>query len=228
MRYRIVPIVIVVMLVVLGHILRRIRIKKLQKRKEFTITYQNNFIDMVNRIFDSGVMDQALYNKCIHDVDKIQAELGQDGMISEFIDPLHGIKGRNYQLFVNIMPELRMMISMRGNSVAVERGNQLVGLCDDALRKHVGNIDYLLDEINSKLFNPFSCFGEGIRWFVGLPIDIMLWCGLIGDGTNDTIKKNFFYKIISNLIVFIGLIGSIVTIVLGWDEMIQIMKNILD
>ena len=91
MRYRIVPIVIVVMLVVLGHILRRIRIKKLQKRREFTITYQNNFIDMVNKIFDSGVMNQELYNKCIHDVDKIQAELGQDGIISEFIDPLHGI-----------------------------------------------------------------------------------------------------------------------------------------
>lgn len=227
MKYRIVPIVIVLILVVLGYILKKIRIKKLQKRKEFTIAYQNNFIDMVNKIIDSGVMNQELYKKCIHDVDKIQAELGQDGIISEFIDPLHGIKGRNYQLFVNIMPELRMMISMRGNSVAAERGKQLVGLCDDALRKHVGNIDYLLDEINSKLFNPFSCFGEGIRWFVGLPIDIMLWCGLIGNGTNETIKMNFFYKVISNLIVFIGLIGSIVTIVLGWEEMIQIMQDIV-
>lgn len=78
MRYRIVPIVIVLILVVWGYILKKIRIKKLQKRKEFTITYQNNFIDMVNKIFDSGVMNQELYNKCIHDVDKIQVELGQD------------------------------------------------------------------------------------------------------------------------------------------------------
>lgn len=227
MKYRIIPIAIVVVLVIIGHILKRIKIAKLQQRKEFTIIYQNNFIDMVNKLRDTGVIEQELYNKCIHDVNKIQNELEQDGVISEFIDRLHGIQGKSYQLFVNIFPELRMMISMRGNLAAEERGNQLICLCDDALRKHCGNIDNLIEVISEKLFNPFSCFGESIRWIVGLPVDILYWCGLLEDKTNDTIKEGLLFKFISNIIVFIGFVGSIFTIILGWDEMILIVESLL-
>lgn len=226
MHYRIIPIVIVIVIIIMGHILKRKRIAKLRQRRDFTITYQNNFIDMVNTINDTGVVNQELYNKCIHDVNKIQIELGQDGVISEFVDRVHEIKGRNYQLLVNIMPEIRMMVSLWGNSIAAARGNQLIGLCDDALRKHVGNIDNLIDEIYDKLFNPFSCFDECIRWLVGLPVDVLYWCGLLGDSAT-TIKKNRFFKFISDLIVFIGLVGSIVTIILGWDEMTQIIETFL-
>ena len=31
-------------------------------------------------------------------IDKIQKELASDGIISQYVDRLHGIQGRNYQL----------------------------------------------------------------------------------------------------------------------------------
>lgn len=227
MKYRVVPIIIVFTAIIIGHIIKRIKIRKLNNRKSFTIEYQNKFINLVNWIIEKGEINQDLYNECIHDVNKIQAELGYDGVLSEFIDPIQGIQGKNYQLFVNLMPEVRRMLFMWGNSIAEERFNQMIGLCDDSLRKHVGNIDNSIDAINNNLFNPFSCFGESIRWLITLPVDILYWCGLLGDRASDTIKKNRFTKFISNIIVFIGLIGSVVTIILGWDELVAIFRDIM-
>lgn len=46
-------------------------------------------------------------------VDKIQQELGMDGVLNSFYAPLHHMQGRNYQLFMNIMPEIRTAVSAR-------------------------------------------------------------------------------------------------------------------
>lgn len=55
-------------------------------------------------------MNSEKYNAVVRDIDKIQQELGRDGVINEFVDPLKGIRGRNYQLFMNIVPEMRNML----------------------------------------------------------------------------------------------------------------------
>ena len=44
-------------------------------------------------------MNSEKYNTVIKDVDKIQGELGMDGVLNGFVDPLKGIQGRNYQVF---------------------------------------------------------------------------------------------------------------------------------
>ena len=70
------------------------------------------------------------------------------------------------------------------------------------------------------LFNPITCLGEGIRWFVGvgLLVDILCWAGLYSAARSQKIKVSTIFKIISNITVVIGMISSIVTIALGWDE----------
>ena len=153
----------------------------------------------------------------IKDVDKIQGELelGMDGVLNGFVDPLKGIQGRNYQLFMNIMPEIRTALSNMDYSIIYERTNQLMGLCEDALRRHIGNLDRAIEHEKNGLWNPITCMGEGIRWIVGLPVDVLQWAGLYSTNKSRKIKTSVIFKAISNLIVFIGLISSIVTIVLG-------------
>ena len=75
------------------------------------------------------------------------------------------------------------------------------------------------------LFNPITCLGEGIRWLVGLPVDILCWAGLYSAARSQKIKVSTIFKIISNIIVVIGLISSIVTIALGWDEFRIMLQN---
>ena len=73
--------------------------------------------------------------------------------------------------------------------------------------------------------NPITCMREGIRWIVGLPVEILQWAGLYSAGRSRKIKASVIFKAISNFIVFIGLISSIVTIILGWDEFLEIINN---
>jgi len=225
MIYHVIPAIIVLVLVVIGHIIKRKRIAKFNNRAEFTVDFNNRFFDFVNDLFTTRRMDSDKYNAVIKDVDKIQEELGMDGVLNGFVDPLKGIRGTNYQLFMNIIPEIRTAISNMGNSIMDERINQLMGLCEDALRRHIGNLDRAIEHEKKRLWNPITCMGEGIRWIVGLPVDVLQWAGLYNDGRSRRIKASFIFKAISNLIVFIGLVSSIVTIVLGWDEFLEIINN---
>ena len=90
---------------------------------------------------------------------------------------------------------------------------------------HIGNLDRAIQHEKKGLWNPITCMGEGIRWIVGLPVDILQWAGLYSAGRSRKIKASVIFKAISNLIVLLGLISSIVTIVLGWDEFLVIINN---
>lgn len=225
MIYHVIPAIIVLVLVVIGHIIKRKRIAKFNNRAEFTVDFNNRFFDFVNDLFTTRRMDSDKYNAVIKDVDKIQEELGMDGVLNGFVDPLKGIRGTNYQLFMNIMPEIRTAISNMGNSIMDERINQLMGLCEDALRRHIGNLDRAIEQEKKGLFNPITCMGECIRWIVGLPVDVLQWAGLYNSNKSSKIKANVIFKIISNLGVIIGLISSVVSIVIGWDEVLTIISN---
>lgn len=50
----------------------------------------------------------------------------------------------------------------------MERINQLMGLCEDALKRHIGNLESAIENEKKGLFNSIMCLGEEIRWFVGL------------------------------------------------------------
>ena len=226
MYYRIIPILVTLVVIIIGFIARVINARDISKRREFTILFQNTFIELANRFFKTGRMPDDLYSKCIHDVDAIQAELGYDGIIAGYVDRLHGIKGQNYQLFVNIIPEIRQAEGMRDNSIMMERVSQLIGTCNDALQRHVGNLDRELNEERKGIFNPFICFREGIRFIIGLPALILYWSGIISTRTIGAARVSSVFKFISSVITLIGLISSIITILIGWNEASEIVVKI--
>ena len=220
----IIPIIVVFALILVGFLIKRNRIAAYNRRCEFTFNFNNNFFDMANDLFTTFRFDNQKYNMVIRDIDRIQEELGADGVLSEFRDPLRGMKGRNYQLFMNIMPEIRSAVSM-DNSIMRERINQLMGLCEDALKRHIGNLERAMELEKKNLYNPSTCLGEGIRWIVYLPVDILNWLGILSANRGEKIKANIIFRVISNVIVFIGLISSIFTIILGWDDFLLILNR---
>lgn len=225
MIYHVIPAIIVVILILIGYFIRRRRINAYIKSEDFTTEFNNIFFDFVNDTFTTYRINSSQYNAVIMQVDKIQQELGVDGVLNSFYDPLHGMRGRNYQLFMNIMPEIRAAVSDRDNIIMMERINQLMGVCEDALKRHIGNLERAIENEKKGLFNPITCLGEGIRWLVGLPVDFLCWAGLYSIARSKKIKVSTIFKIISNIIVVIGLISSIVTIALGWDEFLILLNN---
>ncbi len=171
--------------------------------------------------------DEALYTYCIRNSDDIQRELGTDGIIAAFRDPLRGFQVSNYQLIVNVLPELRSMArEIPYNPLMGERYANLVGYCCDSFAKHDSNLEKAIESKRRLLWNPISCFGAGIRKIVVLPIDVLFWCGVISLKNTQVATGSKVFNVISKLITLIGLIGSIITIALGWDQFVQLIKHI--
>lgn len=224
---RMIPIIIVIILIICGFVKKILRIRQYAKRIDFTVAFNNNFFDFVNDSCKNWTLDSEKYSLVIKDIDLIQQELGMDGIISTFQDPLKGLMINNYQLFMNIIPELRSVITDYRNSFTQERVYQLLEFCEDSLKRHIGNLERAVIDEKKGLFNPITCMGEGIRWIVGLPIDILQWAGIYGERTNYKIKKSGIYKFINNIIVVISFASSIMGIILGWEEFIDVVRNLI-
>lgn len=224
---RMIPIIIVIILIICGFVIKILRIREYYDRIDSTVTFRKNFFNFVNDFCQRWVFDSEKYEVVIKDIDLIQQELGIDGIISTLQDPIKGLQVNNYQLFMNIIPELRSAITNCYNPIIKQRVYQLIGFCDDSLNRHIGNLERAVNDEKKGLFNPITCMGEGIQWIVGLPIDILQWAGICGKMTNDKIKQSGIYKFINNIIVVIGFFSSIMGITLGWDEFINVVKGFI-
>lgn len=226
MNNRWVPLLIICSTVVLGHILSRIHISKYKHRYIETGEFRDKFIDLVNYYTEHCRVNQEMYIDCIRNVNVIQAELGDDGVIAEFLDPLKNVRGKNYQLLVNTLPEMKLFSLQLDNIIIRQRLQQLFDLCDDAMIKHLGALERMIENESKKLWNPFACLSNGVRWLIGLPLDILCWMGIISEHKNSTLQSKSVFKWVGHIVSLVGLISSIMGIILGWDEFISLFTKL--
>lgn len=226
MGQRLIPIFITLSIIVIGHILKRLDLSEYNKRRTFTVEFHKNFISMVNLFTKKGQFEPVSYGVVANDLDAIQIELGPDGIIAEMIDPLKGIKVQNYQIFVNIIHEMREAEGALDLQLFSGRLNQMLGICDEALRRHIGLLGRIIDDKKKLLWNPISCFGDGIRWLIGLPGQLLVWLGIIKPNRMKAVQTNPVFRFFGGLITLIGLVSSVITIMLGWEESLQLLHKL--
>lgn len=226
MKYHLIPLFILIILIVAGHIRVRRRTKALVRRLEFTIDYGNDFVDLGNHFIRTGAIDAELYTKLITSVDKMQAELGAEGIIAEMVDPLRNIKTRNYQMLINFLPEMRSGLYQEGGSLMRTRFNQSMCMCDDMFHRHDGSLRRQIEYCEERKFNPFYCFAEGVRLIISFPIAVLEWMGIISDSRSGIITGSRIFKFIEGIGVVVGLISSVVTILLGYEEIVALLSKL--
>lgn len=224
---RIIPILILIGLAVLGFIIKFVEIYDFDKRLTFTKEYRDKFITLCNDIFSNNHFDQAIYYELTAAVKDMQAELGTDGIYAYVQDNLKGVATRNYQALVNFLPELRTAINEKQNSIMAMRLSRSIADCDDMFLRHIGTLTSQIDATRKEAKNPFSCFAEGVRTIISLPILLLKWFGIISSTTSKKLKSNWIVKIISILVTLVGFVGSVITIIIGWNQFVEIMSKIL-
>lgn len=222
---RIIPIIILIGLAALGFIIKFVEIYDLNKRLTFTKEYRDKFIALCNDIFSSNHFDQAIYYELTADVKDMQAELGADGIYAYVQDSLKGVATRNYQALVNFLPELRTAISEKQNSIMAMRLSKSITDCDDMFVRHIGTLTPQIDATRKEAKNPFSCFAEGVRTIIALPILLLKWFGVISGTTSVRLKSNWIVKVISVFVTLIGFVGSVITIIIGWEQFVEVLKK---
>ena len=224
---RIIPILILIGVGVLGFIIKFVEVYDLDKRLSFTKEYRNTFIALCNDIFSNNHFDQSIYYELTAAVKEMQAELGDDGIYAYVQDNLKGVATRNYQALVNFLPELRTAISEKQNSIMAMRLSQSIADCDDMFVRHIGTLTSQMDTTRKEAKNPFSCFAEGVRTIIALPISLLKWFGIISSTTSMKLKSNWIVKVISIFVTLVGFVGSVITIIIGWKQFVEIINKIL-
>ena len=198
---------------------------RIRRRLDFTFDYRDKFIGLCNSIFDDRSFQQDVYHQLTIDVKAMQKELGHDGILAQYTDNLKGFSVQNYELLINFLPELRMALNHIDNSILRGRYNQAISTCDDMFLRHIGSLNETEKDIKKHLFNPITCFADGIKLVISMPIFTLKWLGIVSDEGTLRIQSSFLFKIINLLVAFIGFFSAIVTIVIGWDDFWTLIHN---
>ncbi len=223
---RFIPIAILIAIVLLGFALKLIELIRLTAKLDFTIEYRNKFIELLNEYIKNRTLNNQLYVELTEKVVAMQYELGSDGILAYMIDPLKGISDTNYQVLVNFLPEFRTNRQWRNNPIMMERFLSSANMCDDMFIRHLGQLKCCYESERKKLFNPFSCLADGIRWILYLPTNILFWCGFISESANYKLRINWFSKLLAFLVTIFGLVSSVVTIIIGWERFSQMFMTL--
>lgn len=223
---KLLPVFIVIGIIILGFVMQCIELSDIIKRTEFSKNYRDKFIELINGIMSETCFNQQLYYELTSEVKKMQYELGSDGIFAYVTDNLKGFSTRNYQLLVNFLPELRSAINECDSIIIMNRINRSAQDCDDMFIRHLGTLKESEKSIRRNLFNPFSCFSNGIKFIVSLPILLLHWFGFISDETTRRAKHNWIIKLLNIIVTLVGLISGLMSIIMGWSQFWEIISNI--
>ena len=224
---KLLPATFLFIIVIIGFVYKEVELAHNNERLNFTRDYRNKFITYVNSIVSNHTFDQKLYYELTSDVNKMQYELGADGVYAHLTDNLKGYSVKNYQLLINFLPETRNILNDIDNIIMQNRYMQSIQSCDDMFIRHIGTLNQLDEQIRKNLYNPFSNFAQGIRFFVSLPWLILNWFGFISIETKRKIKGNFIIKLLNFLVTIVGFASNIIAIFVGWEPFLLIIKNLI-
>lgn len=224
---KLLPATFLFIIVIIGFVYKKVELAHNNERLNFTRDYRNKFITYVNSIVSNHTFDQKIYYELTSDVNKMQYELCADGVYAHLTDNLKGYSVKNYQLLINFLPETRNILNDINNIIMQNRYMQSIQSCDDMFIRHIGTLNQLDEQIRKNLYNPFSNFAQGIRFFVSLPWLILNWFGFISIETKRKITGNFIIKLLNFLVTIVGFASNIIAIFVGWEPFLLIIKKLI-
>jgi hypothetical protein len=196
------------------------------------ITVQVKRRNISQRIDDSGAYfkclqdyarsqgkDMAKYTWLVEQSDKMQLELGINGIIS-YKPPAASYFMNDYPVIINLLPELHREFNDR---IFPDDGltNNLSLMLQETLLRHIGSLKELNKEVDGQLKNPLIWLREGVKYILLIPLTILQWFGVISGNFILKVSNNALVRLISGLIALLGFISSIITIVIGWPQVIS-------
>ncbi len=195
-------------------------IKRLMKRLDFTNEYLGRFDKVAVTLLhhkqniDSATVDE--YTWLLENVEKIQREVRNNGVLAGYRPAYTNYYFTNYHLFLNTLPALR-----EGEADCPQ-----VGFCIDGLIKHRGALGHYEESLNNDLRNPIIWLRRGVQFVVSFPLRVLVWSGLLSDTRFSSLHKGAAVKIISGLITLFGIVGTVFSIVSGWDITMVFLQRV--
>jgi len=182
---------------------RDFAVEYLQKFQKFASTYEDGF-------------DGELFYWLTHRGPKIQAELGVFG-VADYRPPAANYMFKNYQLIVNMLPEIRSGVV----------NSYQIAACEDALVRYIGWLDDRIEESLARLRNPVIWFRNGFRWILALPVMILQWFGLIAEASATRFTSGPLFNFFAGMMGLLSSSLAVLAYVLGADELTRLLRSLI-
>ena len=218
-------IIALVILLIFGFVVILRDVYRLSQEHKFVVSYLEKF-----RSFCHDPENQIdAHQWLLAHSTKMQNLSGGFGVFSLYQPAYSDLVYRNFQIFANLIPEIRNIYIRAKNdfasSIYVRELREVSLSVDDALLRLLGSKEEQHKKAFKDFKNPFMWLREGVRWVITLPITFFYWTGIIQYTWYSKLANNAFFKILSAIVAIIGFVSSIVTVVTGYDPFIAILHN---
>lgn len=207
-----------VLIFITGLIINIKGLKNLKGEYDFIIEYRNKFIELANQFNSSQSLDNGLYLWLVSKSIKAQNILGRLGVVHYTGSYLRPYSVPNYEMISNTIPQIRM------GSV---HQNELL-TCEDLMVRFLGHQEELIQKSFKNLKNPIIWFQLGIQFYLAFPLHLLNWFGIISAKFINSTLSSWFYKLISGIVGLIAFISGLITIAIGWNEFLDLVKRLLN
>lgn len=221
---KVITIIAIISVCIIGLIRKLFYINDLNKRHDFLTEYNNKFVDLINKKLN-GSFDQEEYMWLTKNVNKMHNELGAMAFV-DYIDRLKGIKVTNYAFLLNFLPQIQQENYFR-NSIMDKNFSDSAKACTDMFIRHDGDLSEWKERSKKEIYNPFSLFGEGLKYILQLPINCLYWIGFISLNTASKIKTNIVVKLVNKMIMLLTILSAIVSMIVGWNDFVAIIVRFI-
>ena len=219
---RILAISVIVLTAVLGFVRIFRKVKDINSRTQFA----NEFMEQLSKYLNSNGEDYDTYSWLVHRSPKIQREMGVFGLLRNYRPPFSNLMFNNYDIILNILPELRNEFEEERLMRNTRTLRNYVALLNESILRYMGDLSDRLEPLRKELKNPVIWLREGFSWVVLLPLTVLSWVGVLGETLLEKISRNPFFKLFAGIITLLGVVSSIMTIVIGWDSFLEAARRL--
>jgi hypothetical protein len=187
--------------------------------REKFVQFSNPYVQQQQRLFgmEQAVQpDAQLYHWLVSNMDKTQRLLGIYGR-GLYTAPFHRFQIPSYEYILNTVNQMR----------TGDADTQDLSMCDNMMVRYLGDMGRLIEEEQKDIKNPIAWLQQGIQFYIGFPIRLLNWFGIISETSFDNIVSSKLFKALAGLGGLVAFISSLVTILQGWPavkELIDALK----
>lgn len=212
---RIIILVILLGIMVYEYVRETIIFKEIKKKEEFAILYRNKIVEYSNH----GIEED--FHWLATNANKMQDFMGSMGFVS-YKPPFAHYYINNFMIIVNGIDKIR---SDRSLMMAC---NDHARLLVDSITKYYGSLNYKRECLVLDRKNPLKLLAGGIRNILIIPLVILKEVGLFSSRFYEVVIEHSIVKLITAFAALISVASALVSLVIGWDAFLVIIKMYLN
>jgi hypothetical protein len=157
----------------------------------------------------------------------MQRDLGSLGVMSRYKPPGANYFLNNYQIVINMLPELRQTLSDPLLSSISRLAPEYAQTLEEVLIRHLGVLEERAESLQKKLRNPVTDFREGVQLILFVPFYLISWLGILSTNKLRALSRKPIPKILSGVVALVGFLSAVVGLVIGWSDFVKIISRLL-